>query len=97
MIVPTTDLVVGDVYPVNGRNFRVGVYVGPGPSQTVGATDERFARFIGIRQKFDYRYLTTELAIPLRRLGRVPGKATLDEKDKTLRRSLAQYEARATR
>lgn len=85
------DLVIGDVYRVKARNFEVGVCVGvdwvpwsPHPGKAIGL-------FLGVRQKFDYVYVTEEPAVALERYGTFRG----DRANKTsVRRSLAQYQRR---
>jgi hypothetical protein len=86
-------LEVGDVYEVGdalrSRNLLVGVYVGQD-------ANDPLPRFIGIREKFGYRYLTEEYGWPpFRRLGRVPKHATLTVSSLTLQRSIAQFQRRA--
>lgn len=45
------DLVEGTIYPVNCRNFSIGIYV---------RSYEGLDYFKGIRTKFDFTYVTTE-------------------------------------
>jgi len=81
------DLVVGDVYRINSRNLILGVFTRWMP-QFDGS---RIPMFIGIREKFGWRYLTEEYGWNPVRLG--PARyEQLNENDKLLRRSLAAYE-----
>lgn len=82
------DLKVGGVYRMTARNFFVGAYTGR--SQRFG--DHVLPEFIGIREKFGYRYLTSEAGWNVgEQIGTIPPHAKLEEDDKTLYRSLAQF------
>jgi len=81
-----SELIERCVYEITSRNLRVGVYIG-----SEGDRD----MFIGIREKFGYRYLTTECGWNAKPIGRVPDHAALSESDSTLRRQLAQFDTNA--
>lgn len=59
------ELIKGNLYRIRSRNLPYGVWNG--------------VWFIGIREKFDVLYLSSESGVPLEDLGPVPGNLVLAE------------------
>lgn len=98
MSTPANDpLETGGIYRIQSRNLVVGAFLHQAPN-------DPWPWFIGIREKFGYRYLFSEYGWAWQRIGNLPASirdtvpwSELAPNKATLRRSLAQHEGRIRR